>query len=111
MIFLRKNQNKYHNKKTEVNGVLFDSKKEANRYQELLFLYSQGKISHLELQPRFPFIINEKKICTYVADFIYLDKDKNCYIVEDVKGFKTDVYKIKSKLFKAIYSDYTFIES
>jgi hypothetical protein len=48
---------------------------------------------------------------TYVADFYYHDNEKNIWICEDVKGFKTEVYKIKAKIFQYIYKDILFIES
>mgnify|MGYP003141561719 CR=1 FL=1 len=58
----RKNINKYRNVKTSVNGITFDSKKEAGRYTELLLLKGQGAIKDLELQPSFDLIVNDKKI-------------------------------------------------
>lgn len=92
-----------------MNGHSFASKKEAQRYVELLILQNSHQISNLELQPKFPFIINGKKVCTYIADFRYLDKN-NIEIVEDVKGFKTPVYKIKKKLLLVLYPDINFKE-
>ena len=60
--------------KTEVNGILFDSKKEAKRYSQLKLLEKAGEITQLELQPVFQCIVKEKKICSYRADFRYFDK-------------------------------------
>lgn len=94
---------KYHNQKTEVDGSVFDSKKEANRYRELKMLEKAGEISDLWLQVKFELIpaIYEDGVCIqravyYVADFVY--KENGEKIVEDVKGMKTEVYKIKKKL-------------
>ena len=95
---------KYKAKKTEVDGIVFDSKKEAKRYQELILLERAGVISDLQRQVKFVLIpvqrINGKVIereCSYVADFVYKDKEENT-IVEDTKGVKTKDYIIKRKL-------------
>lgn len=94
---------KYGNKKTEVDGILFDSKKEAKRYQELRLLEKQGIILELQLQPKFPIVVNGKKICTYIADFDYCVAHTDDRIVEDVKGIKTPIYNLKKKLVKAVH--------
>ena len=97
--------NKYGNRKTEADGMLFDSQKEARRYQELRFLTRAGLISDLQLQVPFELIPAQKKngkvierACKYVADFVYYDKQIEETVVEDAKGCRTDVYKIKKKL-------------
>ena len=95
---------KYGNQKTEIDGFVFDSKREANRYQELKLLERAGEIENLELQPKYSVDINRKHICNYFADFRYFDKRNGVTITEDAKGMKTDVYKIKKKLVEAIYS-------
>lgn len=92
---------KYAAKPTYVGGIRFASKKEAARYGELKNLEYAGVISHLELQPRFPLIVNGQVVCTYVGDFRYLENGKS--VTEDVKGFKTDVYTIKKKLLLATH--------
>lgn len=93
--------NKYHNKKT--NG--FDSKKEAKRYAELKLLERAGKISDLRTQV--PYIVIEKskygRAVRYYADFVYFDKDINETVVEDTKGFRTDIYKLKKRLLAEKY--------
>lgn len=102
--------NKYGNIKTEVDGIKFDSKKEANRYQELKVLKSIGKIENLKLQPRYElqpkYRINGRNIrnLEYKADFEYVDRKTGEIITEDVKGMKTPVYKIKKKLFEYKYN-------
>ena len=91
---------KYHSKKTIVDGKKFDSKKEAARFKELCLLQSQGYIKDLQLQVKFELIPKQKgeRACFYVADFVYTDCETGEMVVEDVKGMRTDVYKIKRKL-------------
>lgn len=102
-------KSKYGAKKTEIDGIKFDSKKEGKRYLELKEMLKNGAISNLELQPRFllqdKFKYNGKTIrkIEYVADFKY--KAGADTVVEDVKGFKTDVYNIKKKIFLFNYGD------
>ena len=100
---------KYRNKKTEVDGILFDSKKEANRFLVLKGMEESGEISHLERQIKFILIKGERwsdgkkhRDTVYVADFVY-QKDGDM-VVEDVKGFRTPVYKLKRELMKFMYS-------
>ena len=89
---------KYHAIKTTVNGILFDSKREAHRYYELLLLEKAGEISDLKLQVPYELIPKQKgeRACIYKADFVYRQNGET--IVEDVKGVRTDAYKIKRKL-------------
>ena len=94
-------RNKYGNKKTVVDNITFDSMKEAARYGELKLLEKAGKIDLLELQPKFRLEVNGEKICTYIADFQYDDDGHT--VVEDVKGVKTAIYRLKKKLVKAIF--------
>lgn len=99
--------NKYRNKKILIDNILFDSKKEGNYYTYLKLLKKAGKISDLELQKKFVlqdgFTLNGKKYqkITYIADFVYKD-DKGVHVV-DTKGYRTQVYKIKKKLFMKKY--------
>jgi len=95
--------NKYKAIKTVVEGITFDSKKEARRYLQLKLLVRAGAITDLELQPKFDLIVNGTKCGFYKADFRYVNKGVNEVIVEDVKGMKTPVYNLKKKLIKAIY--------
>tara|TARA_B100000927_G_scaffold288788_1_gene284085 strand:- start:4407 stop:4742 length:336 start_codon:yes stop_codon:yes gene_type:complete len=101
---------KYRAIRTMVDGIYFDSKREANRYSELKIMEKAGIINSLKLQPEFKCMVNGKKVCTYKADFEYLMVDDigpqgqiGYYIVEDVKGFKTPVYRLKKKLVEACY--------
>lgn len=101
------NYSKYGAKKVEVDGIKFDSKKEANRYQVLKLMEQAGAIQNLELQKKFELIPSFKidgKIIrgiSYKADFCYYENGR--YVVEDVKGYRTEVYKLKSKLFAYKY--------
>ena len=92
---------KYRNIKTEVDGIVFDSKAEARRYAELKLLEKANEISDLRLQPKFNCKIHGKKICTYRADFDYYHGDQ--WVVEDVKGFRTQVYRLKKRLVEALH--------
>jgi hypothetical protein len=94
--------NKYGARKTVVDGVTFASAKEAARYAELRTLERAGIIKGLILQPRFPLAVNGSKVCTYVADFEYRD-EAGTRVIEDVKGVRTDVYRIKNKLMRAVH--------
>jgi hypothetical protein len=94
--------NKYKAIKTTVDGIKFDSKKEAARYSNLKILEKAGNILDLSLQPRFDLIINGVKCGFYKADFKYIEDGKE--IIEDVKGMKTPVYNLKKRLIKAIYN-------
>jgi len=86
-----KRPHKYKAKATTVDGIRFASAKEARRYGELKLLQMAGKISQLELQPRYKVVIEE----TYVADFRYIENGET--ITEDVKGCLTREYKRKRK--------------
>ena len=106
----KEKRNKYGNKKTVVGEITFDSKKEANRYNELLMLERAGQIRNLRLQVPFELLppYGGERGIKYIADFFYIENDKG--VVEDVKGYRTDVYKIKRKLFKFKYKDIDFRE-
>jgi hypothetical protein len=95
--------NKYKAIKTEVDGITFDSKKEARRYQDLKLLEKSGAISKLILQPSLRIEVNGVKVCDYRADFSYYDNGTNKRIWEDVKGVKTSIYRLKKKLVFALY--------
>lgn len=107
---------KYYNKKTIIDGIVFASKLEAKRYTELKLLEKQGIIKDLELQPAYDLIPSFKKNnktyrkTQYIADFSYYDVDLDKTIVEDTKGFKTDVYLLKKKLFEYNYPNLTIRE-
>lgn len=100
-------RNKFNNVKTEIDGITFDSKAEAARYYELKLLQRAGMIADLRLQV--PFVLapavkldeRTKPALRYYADFVYFRDGKQ--IVEDVKGQRTQVYKIKQHLMKSVH--------
>lgn len=102
-------KSKYSSAKTDVDGITFDSKKEAEFYAELKLRERAGEISHLRLQPRY--LLQEAfkhegkqyREMEYVADFEYVED--GITVVVDVKGFRTAVYMIKRKLFLYRYGD------
>lgn len=110
---LSKKKPKYRNKKTVVDDITFDSKKEAERYQHLLRLQANGLIKNLERQPVYKIIINDFLVCKIIPDFRYqilMAVDgmtfKDYVRVEDVKSLitkKNPVYRLKKKLLKAVH--------
>jgi hypothetical protein len=100
---------KYRNQPVEVDGVRFDSKREAQRYQSLMVAYKAGRISDLELQVRFDLHApNGDLIGRYVADFTYRlvapgMATHGRLFVEDAKGVRTPLYRWKKKHFEAEY--------
>lgn len=94
---------KYRNKKTTLDGVEFDSKREAARYSQLRMLERVGQIRDLSLQPKFTLVDSQRRAdgkaerpVVYIADFMYFEGD--ICVVEDAKGMKTPEYIIKRKL-------------
>ena len=112
-------RSKYHSRKTTVDGIEFDSQKEARRFRELCLLERAGKITDLQRQVKYVLIPQQREFtneiytrgnkkgcfkpgkileyeCSYIADFRYIDNGK--IVVEDVKGMRTKDYIIKRKL-------------
>lgn len=96
-------KSKYHSRKTVVDGITFDSKREADRYKELRAWEKAGVISGLTRQQAFTLIPAQRidgkvveRAVKYVADFCYYRDGE--YVVEDVKGFRTPEYKLKRKM-------------
>lgn len=107
----KKHYNKYGNIHTRVDDRVFDSKREAQRYQELKLLEKAGVISNLRMQPKYelvPKFQNREgaweRAMHYVADFEYVENGVT--VVEDVKGMETQVFKVKIKMFKYLYPQY-----
>ena len=102
MIVGRAKRSKYGAIRAKVDGITFASTREAHRYSELKLLERAGKIRGLRIQPMFPIVVNGEQVCIYRADFQYeefvIRGFKWELVVEDVKGFKTEVYKLKKKL-------------
>lgn len=96
--------NKYNAKKAEIDGITFDSKKEARRYAELKLLLRGGEIRDLRLQVEYELIPKQagERACNYIADFVYQDVRTGETVVEDVKGYKKgaayNIFAIKRKL-------------
>ena len=102
-------RSKYGNRKICVNGLHFDSIKEGSRYVDLSLLQRAGVISDLQTQVPFILIPKQKdskgrviREVKYIADFVYMEKGRK--IVEDVKGYRTEEYKIKKKLMKFFHN-------
>lgn len=93
---------KYRAKRTEIDGHTFASKAEAKRYGELKLMLRANEIEDLRVHPRYPLKIGAAHICDYVADFSYIDRRTGDVVTEDVKGFKTPVYRLKRKIFQAV---------
>lgn len=96
---------KYGAKKTVVDGITFPSRKEANRYSELKILWRGKAIHSLKRQVKYelvPAVRQNGKVVqraiNYYADFVYTDSRTGEEIVEDVKGYKTQVYLMKKKM-------------
>lgn len=98
---------KYHNQKTNLDGIEFDSRKEARRYAELLLMQKAGEI--YDLQRQVPFVLIPKQTdpitgkmlereAKYIADFTYRSCKTGRITVEDTKGMKTKDYILKRKM-------------
>jgi hypothetical protein len=88
-----------------IDGVRFDSQKEARRYHELTILARLGAIDALTVHPRYPLLVNEVEVGTYVGDFRYRVRATGATILEDVKSpaTRTKLYRLKRRLVAAIY--------
>lgn len=104
-------KSKYGSKKTEVDGIVFDSKREANFYQELLMLKRAGEVINIERQVKYPYfatysrddgIVTFTKPGFYKADFVVTYKDGHKDVV-DIKGFATAIYRKKKKIIEKLY--------
>lgn len=98
-----KRRNKYNARKVVVDGLEFDSAGEAARWQELKFMEGCGEIRNLTRQNRFVVKVNGEKVFSYVADFVYdeLTADGVVRRIEDYKGYRTPLFNLKAKVFKA----------
>lgn len=97
---------KYYAQPTTVDGIRFDSKKEADRYEQLKLEQAAGEITDLELQPIYELHVTRPDyvrvtIATWRGDFRYRRKGR--VVVEDVKGVRTPLYKLKKKFVEAAY--------
>lgn len=109
-------KSKYGAEKVTIDGITFDSKKEANRYRELKILEKIGEITNLQMQVKYVLIPAQREPDTvgkrggiikgklierevsYIADFVYRDIKTGAWVIEDTKGMRTHEYIIKRKL-------------
>lgn len=108
-------KSKYGNRKAAVDGVKFDSCREAYHYRRYIDLLEKGKIRDLVLQPKFDFPVNGKPLIirtdkrpngtriTYRADFSFYDVEKGCQRYIDVKGMSLYAFKLKRALMEAVH--------
>jgi hypothetical protein len=96
-----KKTHKYHAIKTEIDGIVFDSKKEARRYSELKLLVKTGELVSFDRQVVFPILFEGQLLCKYVADFVTYS-NHGLRTVEDVKGMRTRIYQLKKKMMRII---------
>jgi hypothetical protein len=105
-------RSKYGAQPTMVDGIRFASKKEARRYGELRLLEKAGELHNLRVQPSFDLCVpvddDVQKVGTYRADFDYCVCDIDpcvfdAIVVEDVKGVRTPVYRLKKRMVEAMY--------
>ena len=100
---------KYHAKKVKTEDGTFDSQAEYRRWCELKLMERAGEIYDLSRQPRFALDVGDERVCIYVADFEYYGGSgpghdgHGLRVVEDVKGVKTPIYKLKKKLMLACH--------
>lgn len=107
-------RSKYNARPTTIDGIRFDSRAEARRYEELVLLEKAGKIDEIDVHPHYELQAaftdqwgRKHRAIHYIADFEYTELVAPDYIVtvvEDVKGFRTAVFRIKEKLFRKRYS-------
>lgn len=94
-------KSKYRNVATTTDGIRYHSKKEAKYAQDLEFRKKAGLIKSWERQVRIELYAYGKHICNYYMDFVIYHNDGTVEYVE-IKGYETDVWKIKWKLFEAM---------
>lgn len=104
-----KRRNKFNAKKTIVDGIAFDSRREALRYRALKVREAKGEIESLELQPRYRFTVGGVAIkaengrqLAYTADFTYIETATRRRVIEDVKGVKTEAFQLRRAIMRAM---------
>jgi hypothetical protein len=103
-------RSKYGNRRVAVDGFSFDSQAEADRYSDLLLMVKAGAISNLAVHPTFELQAafvdatgRRHRAISYEGDFSYTEDGRA--VVEDVKGMRTEVFKLKEKLFRYRYPE------
>lgn len=105
MYFQRKRFNKFSNQRTEYNGIYYDSIKEADYARELDLRVRAKDLKSWRRQVPIELVINGQKVCTYKIDFVETDMYDNETYTE-IKGFETPEWKLKWKIFDALFPDY-----
>jgi len=106
-MWIDKRQNKYGNVSKEYNGRYYHSKKEAAYAQDLDLLKRAGEVIEWKPQVRISLDVNGYHICNYIVDFEVETKTGTEY--HEVKGFETEIWRLKRKLFEAIHQDKTLV--
>jgi hypothetical protein len=103
-------RSKYNARKTMVDGIVFDSKREAGAWVKLAALARRGVIRNLRRQVTYTLQVNGVPVCRYIADFVFNEKHNDCdcvdewrEVVADSKGMRTRDYVLKAKLMKACH--------
>jgi len=97
-------KHKYKAEPTVLDGIRFDSKFESERYAELKMLAAAGEIADLACQPEYPLFVDGERVAAIVLDFCYTDwRIGGKRVIEDVKGVRNRVYRLKKKMFEAQY--------
>lgn len=104
-----RNKSKYNNKTCGYNNSIYDSKLEKKFAMDLDLRVAAGEIKSWERQVKISLDVNKKHICNYYIDFIINHNDGSEEYTE-IKGFPTEVWKLKWKLFNAIYGDFPNIK-
>ena len=110
-----KRRGKYNNRTVDADGHTFDSQAEYRRYCDLKLLQQAGEIRDLRVHTRWELLAafrlkdgTWQRAITYEDDFNYVEVDTDAFVVEDVKGVRTQVFRLKEKLFRANYPDFDF---
>jgi len=98
---MRLRRHKFAAVRTVVDGITFPSKREAARWRELKLLERAGAITRLERGTRWPIVVNEVLVCEYWPDAEY--REGGILVVEDTKGYRNPLYKLKAKLMQAVH--------
>ncbi len=93
--------NKFGARKVTIGGETYDSTGEANRHAQLKLLERARVIQSVSRQPRFTLCVNGEEVCEFVGDFAYFENGRQ--VIEDFKGVVTPLFRLKRKLFKALY--------
>lgn len=108
----KENKSKYRARQKEYKGIIYDSTLEARYAAELDYRLKANEIKEWERQVKFPLVVNNILICTYIIDFVITKNDGTKEYIE-IKGFETKDWKIKKKLFTALFPglNYSIIKS